>query len=105
MSDPRPARCSFYVRTAARGGFTYEHVSLDLPAGEVRLSLDHPPAVGDLVDLPGGVYRVAERAWRYSQYGSGDWPRLERHAKVGPMLDLIVDRAEGPFRDEVEQEP
>lgn len=108
--DPSPSRndlvraaprCAFYVRTAVAGGFTYDRVHVRLPDGMSRQALAHPPAVGDLIALPGGVFRVAERCWHHSDYGSMDWPLIELHAKTGPLLDLIVDAADGPFLDQV----
>ncbi|MFB4306960.1 hypothetical protein [Actinomadura sp. GTD37] len=97
------ARCSFYERTAVPGGYTYEHLVLKTSPGATGLTLPHPPAVGDLVSLPGIVttFRVVERAWSYNAYGSANWPPVEHEPVAGPMLDVIVERDVGPFRDEV----
>lgn len=100
-------RCQFYVRTPVEGGFRYDMISIDGPNGAGRMVTAYPPAVGDLISLwdalkrQGGTYRVLERAWMHSSYGSTDWPYAERTSKEGPLLDVIVEAAEGPFVDEV----
>ena len=69
--------------------------------------LQHVPAVGDLVSLydqsneeARGIFRVLERMWMYSSYGSADWPYGQREPSTGPLVDVIVEPADGPYRDE-----
>jgi len=98
------ARCEFYQRTAVPGGYTYKSIQLRAAPGLTgHLTLPHPPAVGDLVSLPGiaATFRVVERAWGYNAYGSSNWPPGEPEPLVGPLLTVIVERDAGPFRDEV----
>lgn len=106
-----PPRCGFYERTPVEGGWRYELINIAVRSEAGRLPTNHPPAVGDLVHLwdarwkRGGSYRVVERAWSYPAYGSTDWPSGTPTAKEGPLLDVIVEAAEGgPFRDEVSSE-
>lgn len=100
-------RCQFYERVAVEGGYHYDMISINGPGGYGRLVTPHPPAKGDLVSLwdafndRGGMFRVLERTWHHSGYGSTDWPYGEPTSKEGPMLDIIVERADGPFVDEV----
>lgn len=109
MDEPTYAapRCQFYERTAVEGGFRYDMISINGPMGAGRLVTPHPPAVGDLISLwdvherRGGTFRVIERAWMYSSYGSTDWPYGTPASKEGPLLDIVVEAAEGPFVDEV----
>jgi hypothetical protein len=99
------ARCSFYVRIQVTDEptFRYAPVRLDSPMGHGYLVTVHPPMVGDLISLydhqahAGGAYRVIDRSWTHSSYGSANWPHVEDRPRVGPMLDVIVEAAEGPF--------
>ncbi|MFH8483167.1 hypothetical protein [Streptomyces sp. NPDC018055] len=105
-------RCTFYVRTSVtEDPPTYNYDQAYLPNGYAHLV--YPPAVGDLVYLRDtrdrkeadgpfhtGAHRVIERAWTHPAYGSADWPWGEPHPQVGPILDLIVVKDEGPFRNE-----
>lgn len=109
MDEPVYAapRCQFYERVPTVGGFHYDMISINGPGGYGRFVTPYPPAKGDLIILwdahreHGGVFRVIERAWHHSSYGSTDWPYAERTSKQGPMLDIFVERADGPFVDEV----
>lgn len=97
---PTPgARVAFHIRQATPKGYTYESVHIR-PDG--RLDTPYPPAVGDLVHLPGyrTSHKVISRAWSYPQYGSAAWPYGARPTD-GPLLDLIVEPAIGPFTDDV----
>ena len=99
MSD---ARCSFYVRTAVDGGFTYERAQMGDPTGCLLID---PPLVGDLVYLNGvGSCVVVARSWVYPSWGSAHWPYNEPRSTVPPTLDLIVERQDGPFVDEIVRE-
>jgi hypothetical protein len=108
-------RCTFRLRVPVDGGlFRYDDLwptSGRLNDGEWPFL--NPPDIGDTVGLwkpdwrvepkpphPHGVYRVIERDWSYASYGSGAWPYGEPAPKVGPMLTLIVEPAEGPYRNE-----
>lgn len=105
MSDPR---CSFYLRTAVGDGrYRYTRISIANQAGNGYIVTPTPPVVGDLIYLrdqieggPSGTFRVVERSWVHSSWGSHDWPYTEPQPLVGPMLDLIVEAAEGPFANE-----
>lgn len=39
--------------------------------------------------------------WLHVGYGSDPWPRGTLTSKKGPLLDIIVEAAEGLFVDEV----
>jgi hypothetical protein len=105
-----PPRCQFYERVPVEGGYRYEMFSINGPAGAGRLVTPYPPAIGDLITLwdvherRGGSFRVADRAWHHSSYGSTNWPYGSPVSKEGPMLDIIVEAAEGPFVGEVPDE-
>ena len=103
----RPVVCSFYIRTPAEEGqFHYDHVNISSPHHDGKLHTPHPPQVGDLIHLwdfvkkQGGTYEVLSRQWLHSSYGSMNWPVLEQQPTVGPLLELIVEAAEGVFRDQ-----
>jgi hypothetical protein len=108
-------RCTFYVRDqVAEDPPTYHYGMISQDSGPSQggsLVTPHPPAVGDLIGLhdrltrTSGGYRVIERYWTYSQYGSGDWPAGEMHPRTGPLLTLIVVPDNGPFRDETPLPP
>lgn len=99
-------RCSFYVRSAVASGYRYDPVHLTSVNHDGMLPTCHPPLPGDLISLydslthAGGTYRVIERAWLHAGYGSTNWPVLEPLPIEGPMLDIIVEAADGPFRDQ-----
>lgn len=101
--------CHFYVREAVGDQWRYDRVLVASPEGDSSLHTDTPPVVGDLIVLSDqsrklegwpGQCRVIERAWMYSSWGSTNWPYGEAQSRVGPTLDLIVERAEGPFVNE-----
>jgi hypothetical protein len=110
--------CSFYARVPVDGGQfrydTFQAASSTPPDGFVPFLM--PPAVGDTLLLwtpkwrlePGanecGQYRVIERDWTYADYGSAAWPYGERAPKSGPRLTIIVELADGPFRNEAPEE-
>ncbi|CBG73110.1 hypothetical protein SCAB_60911 [Streptomyces scabiei 87.22] len=103
----KPVVCSFYIRTPAGDGqFHYEPVNIGSPHADGKLHTPHPPAIGDLIHLwdtikrRGGSYEVLARQWLHNSYGSANWPVLELQPTVGPLLELIVQRAEGAFRDQ-----
>lgn len=105
-----PAVCSFSIRTPAGDGqFHYERINLGSWHGDGKLHTPYPPQVGDLIHLwdtikrKGGTYEVVARQWLHSSYGSTNWPVLEQQPTVGPLLDFIVQPAEGVFRDEAPQ--
>lgn len=98
-------RCSFVLRTPVEHGYTYTTISL-VPSG--RLHTHHPPAVGDLISLHDGtlgdgMYRVIERCWLYPVFGSSAWPCGKNEPTYGPLLDIIVETADGPLRDEASE--
>jgi hypothetical protein len=104
----KPVECSFYIRTPAEGGqFYYDHVDVSSPHHDGRMHTPYPPQVGDLINLwdsikkQGGQFEVIARQWLHSSYGSTNWPLLEPQPTVGPLLGLIVEPAEGAFRDQV----
>ncbi|WAZ20194.1 hypothetical protein STRCI_001293 [Streptomyces cinnabarinus] len=103
----RPVVCSFHIRTPAEvGQFRYDHVNIGSPHGDGKLHTPYPPQVGDLIHLwdpfekKGGTFEVLARQWLHSSYGSTNWPVLAQQPTVGPLLDLIVQPAEGVFRNE-----
>jgi hypothetical protein len=82
--------------------------------GAGRLDTSWPPAVGDLISLQdfrqeheevpfGHVYRVVGRHWVHPQYGTRDWPSDQPEPDESPMLDIIVELASGPFRNEIDR--
>ncbi|MET7477984.1 hypothetical protein ABZT17_26960 [Streptomyces sp. NPDC005648] len=103
----KPVVCSFYIRTPAESGqFYYDRVNVGSYHGDGKLHTPQPPQVGDLLHLwdtvkrDGGTYVVLARQWLYSSYGSTNWPVLEQQPTVGPLLEVIVEPAEGVFRDQ-----
>ncbi|WP_329214848.1 hypothetical protein OG352_05335 [Streptomyces sp. NBC_01485] len=103
----KPIVCSFYIRTPAeQGQFHYEPVNVSSPHYDGKMHTLYAPAVGDLIHLwdttkkQGGTFEVLARHWLHSSYGSTSWPVLEQQPTVGPLLDLIVQAAEGVFRDQ-----
>jgi hypothetical protein len=83
-------------------------MSVEGPTADGQLLTYHPPQVGDLLLLPDprtghpGNYQVVRRGWLYSAYGSANWPIGELAPKTPPLLDIIVEAAEGLFRGEAE---
>jgi len=65
--------------------------------GRGEIITTHPPAVGDLFDVGGAVYRVLARAWSHPQIGS-----VAFAAGTGPDLTIVCEAATGLFIDEVE---
>ena len=112
MDEPVHAapRCKFHERIKVEGGYRYELINIEGPHGFGRFVTAHPPAVGDLIGLwdayaqRGGTFRVIERMWLHSGYGSTDWPHGSSMSKEGPLLDIVVEAAEGLFVDEVSDE-
>jgi hypothetical protein len=111
----QPIHCAFFVRTPA-GDAQYRYRGVMVPGfgGAGRLDTCWPPAVGDLIslrdfrqerqDVPfGHVYRVIERHWVHPQYGTRDWPSDQPAPDEGPMLDIIVEITNGPFRNEIDR--
>jgi hypothetical protein len=102
-----PVVCSFYIRPVADSGhYSYEPVSIGSPHHDGKMHTPYPPQVGDLVHLwdtieqRGGMHEVLTRQRLHSSYGSANWPLLEKQPTVGPLLELIVEPAEGLFRDQ-----
>jgi len=108
-------RVRYAVRyPAGDGRWRYEPVDIAHPDGSGFIPVEHPPAVGDLINLydrsraarklppleGGPVFRVLARLWVHSSWGSADWPYGEREPRSGPLLDIIVEPADGPYRDE-----
>jgi hypothetical protein len=111
ISDPTPSpRTSFHERIPAEGGYRYRRISINNRQGDTYLRTPHPPLMGDLIQLwdategRGGVYQVVARQWLHSSYGSPDWPHGQATSSVGPLLDIVVEAAEGAFRDEAPSE-
>jgi hypothetical protein len=103
-------RTSFHERIPVEGGYRYRKISINNRQGDTCLHTPHPPAVGDLIQLwdaterRGGMYQVVARQWLHSSYGSMDWPTGQSDSSVGPLLDIVVEAAEGVFRDEAPSE-
>lgn len=105
----------FAVRfPAGSGTWRYEHISVANPGGQDVIALEYPPAIGDLISvwdsdrarrqLPqpegGPMYRVLDRWWTHSSWGSADWPYGEQMPRSGPLLEIILEPAEGLYRNE-----
>jgi hypothetical protein len=115
VAEVPPVRCQFYVRSTVSTdplAYRFEALSMESRSGRDALPTHYPPVVGDLIALTGqlygdddqptaanGVFRVVERQWLPSNYGSRDWPSGEAQAIVGPMLFLAVEAAEGMFEE------
>jgi hypothetical protein len=104
-------RCSFHVKApTADGKFTYAALTLNSSRGDSYLVTAYPPLVGDLISLYdpyaklGGVFRVVDRMWMHSSFGSIDWPYGQDRPSTGPLLDIIVVAAEGMYVDEANAE-
>lgn len=101
MIAEQQVRCSFYIRTRTHGGFHYAPVEVRSGPDSQGLTTQYPPVIGDLINLPGGVFVVTARAWSHSKYGSSNWPPGASQPILGPLLDVIVQVTEGPFVAEV----
>lgn len=104
----RQVRCTFAERVEVDGGYRYDRVSLHSPDGDGALRTTMPPVVGDLIYLydqseqgPRGMFEVVARQWHYPSFGSVNWPHVGG-IREGPSLDVVVVRATGVYRDEVE---
>lgn len=102
------AWCRFYIRAAAGDDqFRYESIHCSCSRFDGRIPTPHPPLPGDLISLwdslekKGGMFRVIERSWHHASYGSVNWPYTENLPVEGPGMDIIVEPAEGVFRNEV----
>lgn len=101
-----PTRCHFYVRHRVDGGYHYASFDPGTPESPF-IPLSTAPQVGDLVWLydratkAGTTHQVLERSWQYPEYGSRNWPHGAPGPTVGPMVEIIVEPAEGLFRNEV----
>jgi hypothetical protein len=108
-------RVRFAIRyPAGDDTWRYEPVDVGNPGGQGFTALEYPPATGDLISLwdrsrharglppleGGPGFRVLDRSWHHSSYGSMDWPYGEQVPRSGPLLDIIVEPADGPYRDE-----
>lgn len=90
------------------GRWRYEPFDIPHPEGSGYVPLECPPLPGDLISLRDraedperrGIFRVMERAWTHASWGSADFPYGQREPSSGPLLDIIVAPADGPYRDE-----
>jgi hypothetical protein len=103
------ARVIFSVRSLTTDShWRYRRISPGSPYGSGRLPMRFPPVIGDLIilqdayeEIEGGpVFRVVDRQWAHSQYRSPDWPYDAPEPREGPLLDVIVEPAEGVYRNE-----
>jgi hypothetical protein len=106
-TPPLDATCWFYVRTPVPGKTTFRYEMVhQYTYGTDSWNTVHVPAAGDLVsfrdDGHTGVYRVLARDWMYPAYPSGSWPYSEKYPDHGPIVQIIVEQAEGLF---IDQEP
>lgn len=105
MSDQLAPSLHFYRRTGdEETGYVYDAITTKQPAG-AQMRTHWLPLVGDLIGLWGvegghSMYRVLERAWHHPQWGSANWPYGKDKPVAGPMVHVIVEVAEGPFRNE-----
>jgi hypothetical protein len=106
----------FVIRyPAGDGKWRYETVWVSSPSGSAFIPMEHPPLMGDLITLwdsdrhrrglpphdGGPAFRVVDRMWSHSSWGSADWPFGESEPRSGPLLDIIVEPARGgAYRDE-----
>lgn len=107
MTHDTPPLCTFYDRTIAPDGlYHYQQIMISAPEGCGRRTMAHPPAIGDLIFLYdeirkcGGQYRIIARDWSHPSYGSAGWPYGQAMPTIGPLLNMIVERAVGPFSDQ-----
>lgn len=100
--------CAFYVRIQVTDEPSYRYVRVNHSSrrGDGNLRLDVPPAVGDIVFLydknaqVSGCFVVLTRSWQWSSYGSYNWPVDKDGSTVPPLLDLVCEQVEGPFRND-----
>ena len=107
-------RCHFAVRyPAGEGKWRYQPISIAGPGGGYTLDTAWVPQPGDLISLwdrsgdrpqpdGGPVFRVVDRLWSHASWGSANWPYGKNEPQEGPMVDIIVEPAEGPYRDETD---
>lgn len=97
-------RCVFRLRVKVADAptYRYDHLDIRTPEHNGDISLIHPPLIGDLIYLPGGMFRVVDRCWMHASYGSTYWPYMSPHATVGPRLEVVVEQAEGLYVHEAE---
>jgi hypothetical protein len=110
VSDDTRVRCSFHLRTPSEthpGLFNYDQIAINSRNHDGKLHTDHPPLIGDSIYLhdlsgriQGGLFKVIDRNWLHSSYGSVDWPITQPQPSSGPLLEILVERSEGFFQDE-----
>lgn len=114
MEQKDYAVCSFHLREDAgmhREGMKYKYTTiwLDNYQRDGKLYTLYPPAVGDLLGLVDanrsitGTFRVIMRDVSQVHYGSAAWPLGTKYPETGTRFTYIVERAAGPFRDEVSE--
>jgi hypothetical protein len=109
---------AFKVRYPAGDGlYRFEWVDIHTPGGAGHHPMEHPPLIGDLVILPtrrpggepplegGPVFRVIDRMWGHSEYGSAHWPYGANSPVAGPLLEIIVEPARGLYADQAPLPP
>lgn len=103
------ARVTFSVRRPTPDNhWDYQRISPDSPYGSGFVPMNFPPVVGDLIILQdahrevegGPVFQVIGRQWAHSNYGSPSWPHNAPEPREGPLLNIVVEPAEGIFRNE-----
>lgn len=100
-SDVTRLLCRFHLREGVPDGFRYSPLDVAGAHG-AAYPVTVPPSVGDIVALHGtGVVAVVARQWGLPEYGSRAFPRDAQEPK-DVYVTLIVVRAEGVFRDEVD---
>lgn len=101
-----PPRITFAIRHPVGPYYQYRRVSLDQPDRSYLIT-EHVPAVGDLIWMwdtefqRGYNCRVVERSWSFPGYGSVSFPYSSREPRDGPLLDIIVEEATGPYRNQI----
>jgi hypothetical protein len=102
-------RCNFAVRyPAGDDTWRYQGVDVPTPGGGGFSEMEHPPPTGALVllydrsgRLDGGPYfRVVDQLWSYPAWGSVTWPYGAASPQQGPLVDIIVEPAGSPYKDE-----
>lgn len=106
---------SFSVRTPAGDGKWHFEGLMFAVWGTVgsRIPMEYPPSVGDQIILdpyPSSAgdqvcFRVVDRQWMHSSYGSGGWRYGEPMPHEGPWLDCIIEAAPGLYQDEAPLPP
>jgi hypothetical protein len=103
-------RCMFSVRyPAGDGRWWYQRMSIASPGGAGSIGME-PPLIGDLISLwdthtqpeGGPVFRVIDRCWGHASWGSVTWPYGESEPQEGPLVDIILEPAQGPYPDETD---